>query len=161
MKYITHAKYHLGVVIDSKLLWSEHIKQVTNRAKKVKGFLQRNLYNCPWPMSIKTNCYKSMIKPIVEYACTIWAPHTQKDIVTIESVQRRAASNNYSPYASVNAMLAYLQWPSLEHCRNQLKVLTIIKIVHNLIIDILSSNALMKPATSDHYIRYIDTRFTT
>ena len=100
-------------------------------------------------------------KPIVEYACTIWAPHTQKDIATIESVQRRAASNNYSPYASVNAMLAYLQWPSLEHCRNQLKVLTIIKIVHNLIIDILSSNALMKPATSDHYIRYIDTRFTT
>ena len=85
---VTHAKY-LGVVIDSKLSWSEHIKQVTNRANKVKGFLQCNLYNCP--MSIKTNCYKSMIKPIVEYACTIWAPHTQKDIATIESVQRRAA----------------------------------------------------------------------
>ena len=33
-------------------------------------------------------------------------------------------------------MLAYLQWPSLEHvlyCRNQLKALTIFKIVHNLI----------------------------
>ena len=40
---VTHAKY-LGVVIDSKLSWSEHIKQVTNRANKVKGFLQRHLY---------------------------------------------------------------------------------------------------------------------
>ena len=49
---VTHAKY-LGVVIDSKLSWSEHIKQVTNRANKVKGFLQRNLYNCP--ISIATN----------------------------------------------------------------------------------------------------------
>ena len=154
---VTHAKY-LGVVIDSKLSWSEHIKQVTNRANRVKGFLQCNLYNCP--MSIKSNCYKSMIKPIVEYACTIWAPHTQKDIATIESVQRRAARfvcNNYSPYASVNAMLAYLQWPSLEHCRNQLKALTVFKIVHNLI-DI-SSNTLMKPATSDHYIRGHTARF--
>ena len=72
---VTHAKC-LGVVIDSKLSWSEHIKQVTDRANKVKGFLQHNFYNCP--MSIKTNCYKSMIKPIVEYACTIWAPHTHR-----------------------------------------------------------------------------------
>ena len=147
---VTHAKY-LGVVIDSKLSWSEHIKQVTNRANKVKGFLQRNLYNCP--ISIKTNCYKSMIKPIVEYACTIWAPHTQKDIAAIESIQRRAARfvcNNYSSFTSVNALLSYLQWPILEHCRNhwQLKVLTMFKIVHNLI-DV-PSNTLLKPATSDH-----------
>ena len=54
-------------------------------------------------------------------------------------------------------MLAYLQWPSLEHCRNQLKALTIFKIVHNLI-DI-SSNALLKPVTSDHYIRDHTARF--
>ena len=148
---VTHAKY-LGVVIDSKLSWSEHIKQVTNKANKVKGFLQRNLYNCP--ISIKTNCYKSMIKPIVEYACTIWAPHTQKDIAAIESVQRRAARfvcNNYSSFTSVNALLSYLQWPTLEHCRNQLKALTMFKIVHNLI-DV-PSNTLLKPATSDHYTR--------
>ena len=108
-------------------------------------------------MSIKTNCYKSMIKPIVEYVCTIWAPHTQKDIATIESVQRRAARfvcNNYSPYASVNAMLAYLQWPSLETNSRRSQFL---KWFINLI-DI-SSNALMKPATSDHYIRGHTARF--
>ena len=157
---VTHAKY-LGVVIDSKLSWSEHIKQVTNRATVTRS---RGSYNaistiaqCPSKLA---NCYKSMIKPIVEYACTIWAPHTQKDIATIESVQKRAARlfcNNYSPYASVHAMLAYLQWSSLEHCRNQLKALIIFKIVHNLI-DI-SSNALLKLATSDHYIRGHTARF--
>ena len=82
-----------------------------------------------------------MIKPIVEYACTIWAPHTQKDIAAIESVQRRAARfvcNNYSSFTSVNALLSYLQWPTLEHCRNQLEALTMFKIVHNLI-EVLSN----------------------
>ena len=43
-------------------------------------------------MSVKINCYKSLIKPVLEYACTVWAPHTQKDhISAIESVQRHAA----------------------------------------------------------------------
>ena len=90
-----------------------------------------------------------MIKPIVEYDCTIWAPYTQKNIAIFESVQRRAARfvcNNYSPYASANAMLTSLQWPTLEHCRNQLKALTMFNIVHNLI-DI-PSNTSMKPAIS-------------
>ena len=56
-----------------------------------------------------------------------------------------------------NASILILKWQSLEHCRNQLKALTIFKIVHNLI-DI-SSNALMKPATSYHYIRGHTARF--
>ena len=73
------------------------------------------------------------------------------------SVLQGLSANNYSPYASVHAMLAYLQWSSLEHCRNQLKALIIFKIVHNLI-DI-SSNALLKLATSDHYIRGHTARF--
>ena len=92
-----------------------------------------------------------MIKSIVEYACTIWAPHTQKDIAAIESVQRRAARFVYSSFTSVNALLSYLQWPTLEHCRNQLKALTMFKIVHNLI-DV-PFNTLLKPAISDHYTR--------
>ena len=72
-----HTKY-LGVVIDSKLSWSQHVKTVTNKANRIKGFLQRNLHSCP--ISVKANCYKSLIKPILEYACVIWAPHTGKDI---------------------------------------------------------------------------------
>ena len=79
-----------------------------------------------------------------------------KDIAAIESVQRRAARfvcNNYSSFTSVNALLSYLQWPTLEHCRNQLKALTMFKIVHNLI-DV-PSNTLLKPAS---YIGPLHTR---
>jgi len=41
---ITHSKY-LGVIIDPKLSWSQHICEASNKANKVKEFLQRNFTN--------------------------------------------------------------------------------------------------------------------
>ena len=35
IREVTHAKY-LGVTIDQHLSWSEHIKQITNKAYKAK-----------------------------------------------------------------------------------------------------------------------------
>ena len=141
----------MGVNIDSKLLWSQHIREVTNKANKVKGFLQRNLRRCP--KTVKANCYKSLIKPILEYACVIWAPHTQKDIISIESVQRRAARfvfNDYSYNSSVTEMLQRLNWPNLSSCRDRLKAITIFKIIHNLI-DIPLTH--LTPVTSTYHLR--------
>ena len=77
IKEVAHAKY-LGVTISHNLTWSEHIKQTTNKANRTKRFLQRNLHNCP--LEIKTNCYKVMVKPILDYAAIIWSPHTHKRI---------------------------------------------------------------------------------
>ena len=148
---VTHTKY-LGLTIDSKLSWSEHIRQITNRANSIKGFLQRNLHSCP--ISVKVSCYKSLIKPILEYACVVWDPYTQKDILAIESVQRRCARfvyNNYSSYASVTNMLQNLNWPPLAHCRNQLKAITMFKIMHQLI-DIPADTILI-PAPSNYSLR--------
>ena len=145
---VTHTKY-LGLTIDSKLSWSEHIRQITNKANSIKGFLQRNLHSCP--ISVKVSCYKSLIKPILEYACVVWDPYTQKDILAIESVQRRRARfvyNNYSSYASVTNMLQNLNWPPLAHCRHQLKAITMFKIMHHLI-DIPADTILI-PAPSNY-----------
>ena len=58
----------------------------------------------------------------------------QKDKTVLSQFKRRIARfvyNDYSPYASVNVMLTHLQWPTLKHCRNQLKALTMFKIVYN------------------------------
>ena len=84
----THAK-HLAVTIDQSLKWSEYVKQITNKANSVHGFLRRNLYSCP--MSTKINCYKVLVKPVLDYAATVWSPYTQKDIDNVEQVQRHAA----------------------------------------------------------------------
>jgi len=62
---VSSAKY-LGVTIDQHLTWNNHVKQVTNKANKIKCFLQRNLKHCP--INVKVNCYKSLVRPIPEYA---------------------------------------------------------------------------------------------
>ena len=97
------------MTIDQNLKWSELVKQITNKANSVHGFLRRNLYSCP--MSTKINCYKALVKPVLDYAATVWSPYTQKDIDMVEQVQRRAARfifNNYSRLASISEMLTDL-----------------------------------------------------
>ena len=112
-----------------------------SKANNVKCFLQRNI---SLPIHIKSNCYQSLVHPILEYACTVCAPHTQKNILTIDAVQIRAAryvTNNYSSYASVSEMLTHLQWTSLNNRRESLKIIMLYKIIQQLV-DIPKSNLI-------------------
>ena len=78
---VKHTKY-LGVNTDHHLSWNEHINYISSKAKNnVKCFLQHNLSQCP--IHIKSICYQTLLYPILQYACTVWAPHTQKNISTI------------------------------------------------------------------------------
>ena len=88
IKAVQHAKY-LGVTIDSKLTWKEHIKITTHKANTALAFLCRNLKPCS--QYIKTKCYLRTVRPIIEYACTVWASHTAQVINNVEMIQRRAA----------------------------------------------------------------------
>ena len=66
--------------------------------------------------------YKSLVRPLLEYACSMWDPYTATLIDTVEWVQRRAArfvKNDYGQTSSVSAMMSDLGWSSLEsrcHC---------------------------------------------
>ena len=66
-----------------------NINEICNKANTAKTFLQRNIYQCP--ISIKANCYKSLVRPILEYTATTWSPHLQHQIYHSEKVQRSAA----------------------------------------------------------------------
>ena len=66
-----------------------------------------------------------VLRPILEYASTVWSPYTNSSIYKLEMVQRRAArfiTNNYSPWASVTEILDHLNLPTLEQRRNNLKL---------------------------------------
>ena len=70
--------------------------------------------------SLPQGAYASLVRPIAKYASVAWSPHTAKDISAIESTQRRAARfvfNDFSRDSSVSAMLADLNWQSLEERR--------------------------------------------
>ena len=77
-----------------------------------------------------------MMRPILEYACTVWSPYTQSNIDLIESVQRKATSficNDYFYLSSVTTMLQQLNWPQLERRRWTIKAMVMYKITHNLV----------------------------
>ena len=114
IRSVSSVKY-LGVTIDECLSFNEHINRISHRANSIKEFLQKNIKSCP--LKVKDNCYKIMVRPIMEYACTVWSPYTRKNIQGLEAVQRRAAhfvKNDYRFTSSVTAMLQDLEWPTLE-----------------------------------------------
>ena len=101
------------------------------------------------------------MKPVLDYAATVWSPYTQKDIDMVEQVQRRAARfifNNYSSLASISEMLTDLKWATLTHSRKEQKAVMLYKIVHHLV-DIPASNYLTPTTTSDitrgHHKRFL------
>ena len=99
------AKY-LGLTITSDLQWNQHINNITNKANSILGLLRRNL-RIP-SQTIKTHAYQSLVRPHLEYASTVWDPHTQKNIHKLDMVQRRAARytcNRYHNISSVTEMV--------------------------------------------------------
>ena len=64
------------------------------------------------PRKINVLCYNALVHPVMEYACTVWDPHTQNNITKLEMVQRRYARfifNNFQRTSSVSTMLSHLQ----------------------------------------------------
>ena len=107
---VSHTKY-LGVIIDKNLKWTQHANMITAKASSVRSLLQRNLAKCP--ATVKCYCYNTFVRPILEYASTVWSPYHEHNIYKLEMVQRRAARfvmNNYNRTASVTEMLNSLQW---------------------------------------------------
>ena len=75
--------------------------------------LNRNLKGCP--KKLRDTAYISLIRPALEYSCSVWHPHKKSNKDKIEKVQRRAArfvSNNFRLNASVSELLHDLGWQS-------------------------------------------------
>ena len=66
---------------------------MTAKANRVLNFLKRNLKKCPKSIKEKAYTCTTYVRPITEYASTVWDPHTNLKVKTrkIEKVQRRAA----------------------------------------------------------------------
>ena len=133
LQQVSSIKY-LGVIIDKRITWNEHTDRLVHKANKVGGFLYRNFKNCP--IHVKKKCYETLVRPILEYASTVWSPYYIKNINRIEAVQRRMARfvfNDYDRTTSVTELLRQLSWPSLQQRRLCDRTLMIFKIIHNLV----------------------------
>ena len=131
IKQASHCKY-LGVTIDERLTWNEHILTVANKARQVNAFLRRNFYQCsPY---VKCNLYN--VRSIIEYASPIWDPHSALNINRLESIQHSAARFCFTDYAhtsSVTPMVNKLNLCSLKERRFRSKSIMMYKMLNNLI----------------------------
>ena len=61
---------HLGLTLSSKLTWTEHIDEISNKARKLLNYLS--------PLKLKLDrktleqAYISFIRPILEYGDVVW-----------------------------------------------------------------------------------------
>jgi hypothetical protein len=78
----------IGVTIDAKLNFEKHIQTQVNKANQIVGIIRKSFKY----LDFKTFCllFKSLVRPILEYASSVWNPYKTKDIEAIENVQRRA-----------------------------------------------------------------------
>ena len=130
---VKDAKY-LGVTVSSDLSWNKHMDNTVKKATTSLNFLKRNLHGCP--TGVKDQCYKILVRPILEYSSCVWDPHTQRNVNKLEMVQRRAArfvKGDYERTSSVTSMLTDLHWNTLQERRMQVKSAMLYRIVHNLV----------------------------
>ena len=76
---------NLGVTITSDLRWNTHISSICTKANRYLGFMRRTLFSCP--QDVKAAAYKQMVRPILEYGCSVWDPYTDKLQEELEKVQ--------------------------------------------------------------------------
>ena len=147
------AKY-LGITLDTKLDWNEHINSVFRKACFMQSFLERNLQKCP--PNVKETCFNALVRPILEYASCVWDPHKQTHIDRLEKIQKRAArfitGNRKFAHGNTSRNYSLLDWSPLQERRAKLKATMIFKIQNNLIE--ISKNKLVPSPTPRHQFNF-------
>ena len=73
-----------------------------------------------------------LLRPSLEYACTVWDPHTETDSSKLDKIQRRAARwvlNRHRNTSSVGEMLDQLQRPKLSDRRQKARLTMLYKVL--------------------------------
>ena len=136
---------YLGVEFSSDLSWHKQCNKVAAKGNKILGFVKRNIKTTS--VSTKEYAYKTLVRPTVEYASSVWSPHQETLKYTIERVQRRAArytTRQYKNTDSVTAMIQQLKWDTLEQRRLKARVTMGYRVVHKLV---KISDAQLIPST--------------
>ena len=118
LKDVDRASY-LGITRTETLNWNMHMNNIKNKANKTLCFVKRNLFKCS--QVVKSQAYKSLVRPTVEYGSSVWDPYREYQKAALENVQRRAVrfvTNTYGRETGcVTKALKKLKWEYLEEMR--------------------------------------------
>jgi Reverse transcriptase (RNA-dependent DNA polymerase) len=80
----------LGVIVDEKLDFVEHVETIVSRARKMLGFVMRISKEFQDPYTLKS-LYIALVRSKLEYASCVWSPNYGVHVNKIERVQKRFA----------------------------------------------------------------------
>lgn len=127
----TEEEKDLGVTVDNKLTFSEHCNKIVTKANKILGIISRTLTQID-----KDNfnrIYKGIVRPIVEYASSIYNPRLIADRNKIEGIQRRATKMvTGQSNKSYEERLRYLTLPTLVYRRARGDMLQVYRYLHKI-----------------------------
>lgn len=95
---------YLGVWLDTKLVFSEHVKKVVEKAEKTVSALSVILPNIGGPKASKRKVLASVVHSQLLYAAPIWhnATHNMKIKQKLSSVQRKMSIRVCSAYRTIS-----------------------------------------------------------
>ena len=128
---VVKAEKDLGIIIDSKLGFVQHIDSIVKKATSLLGMIKRTFSYMDKHM-FKT-IFTSIVGPHLEYGAVIWNPHLKKLINQIENVQRRATK--FIPgfgNLSYKERLISLGLPTLVYHRYCGNMIELYKLWHNM-----------------------------
>ena len=124
----------LGVIVCKDTNWAEHLTAIASKANRMLGFLKRNCAGILDSKALKL-LYLSLVRSHLSYCSQVWAPQSVvKDILLIESVQRRATrficKNNELSYRE---RLQKLNLLSINYWLELLDLVFFFKCMHGLV----------------------------
>ena len=126
----TNSEKDLGVIIDPLLNFDEHISCSLKKCRSLSAMVIREI-SCK-DSTIMVPLFKSIIRPIIEYANVAWCPNKRKHIDRIEKLQRHFTKRiSGMRKLSYYERLQKLKLPSLEFRRVRGDLIEVYKMTHN------------------------------
>jgi len=121
----------LGVTLDNRLSFEKHIYGKVAKANQILGVIRRTFRYLDKEGFV--TLYKTMVRPHIEYASSVWSPYLVKHKRSIENVQRRATKMVSElrdlPYSD---RLKQLGLPTLEYRRLRADMVQTYRLIHGL-----------------------------
>jgi hypothetical protein len=126
----------LGVILDKKLTFQEHIEHIMKKASKMLGFVIRNTREFRI-LRTKRLLYNAFVLSLLEYCSVVWRPHYACHCLRIERVQKRYlwhlaySAGKCRKGFSYRARLKYFKYDSLDDRRNLNDLVFLHKLLNN------------------------------
>ena len=120
----------LGIFIDNKLNWSQHISKITQKCKQICGWILSVFYSRE--NTLMMTLFNYLIRSRLEYGCELWNPYLIRDINSIEQIQRSFTYKIRNiKHLNYWERLSILNITSLQRRREKIIILHIWKILNN------------------------------